>query len=117
MVGKGALLLELLPIQGVLAIDVTTAFLAITPLFFIQVPQPKKRVEQKNEDSQTSSIASVLGNMRNGLQFILDWRGLTILLLIVMLLNFLTWPLLSLVPILITQHFEGWVMELGWVAN
>ncbi|UCH61251.1 MAG: MFS transporter, partial [Anaerolineales bacterium] len=34
----GALLLEVLPVQGVLAIDVGTALLAIAPLFFIPVP-------------------------------------------------------------------------------
>jgi DHA3 family macrolide efflux protein-like MFS transporter len=113
----GALLLELLPMQGILVIDVGTAFLAITPLFFIPVPQPKTEGEPENAGSQTSFIASVLGDMRSGLKFILCWRGLTILLLIVMLLNFLAWPLMSLVPILITKHFEGGAMELGWFQS
>src|SRR4030043_174967 len=36
----GALLLVLLPMQGILAIDVFTAMLAVIPLFFFQVPQP-----------------------------------------------------------------------------
>ena len=40
----GALLLEILPMQGVLAIDVGTALLAITPLLFIGVSQPKSAV-------------------------------------------------------------------------
>ena len=39
----GALLLGVLPIQGILAIDVVTALFAIVPLFFIAVPQPKKK--------------------------------------------------------------------------
>jgi hypothetical protein len=38
----GALLLGILPIQGVLLIDVGTALLAILPLCFIQVPQPER---------------------------------------------------------------------------
>ena len=38
----GALLLDVLPIQGILAIDVVTALLAILPLFFIQIPQPER---------------------------------------------------------------------------
>jgi DHA3 family macrolide efflux protein-like MFS transporter len=36
----GALLLVWLPMQGILAIDVVTALLAITPLFFFKIPQP-----------------------------------------------------------------------------
>jgi DHA3 family macrolide efflux protein-like MFS transporter len=42
---------------------------------------------------------------------------LTILLLIVMLLNLLAWPLMSLVPILISKHFGGEALELGWFQS
>jgi len=38
----GALLFEVLPIQYILAIDVATAFLAISPLLVIAVPQPPR---------------------------------------------------------------------------
>ena len=38
----GALLLGLLPIQGVLLIDVGTALLAVLPLCFLQIPQPER---------------------------------------------------------------------------
>ena len=37
----GALALGVLPIEGALMIDVVTAFLGITPLFFYAIPQPK----------------------------------------------------------------------------
>jgi DHA3 family macrolide efflux protein-like MFS transporter len=40
---SGALLLGILPLEGVLAIDVVTALLAITPLLFINIPQPERR--------------------------------------------------------------------------
>src|SRR4030043_2426378 len=36
----GALLLVWLPMQGILAIDVVTALLAISPLFFFKIPPP-----------------------------------------------------------------------------
>jgi DHA3 family macrolide efflux protein-like MFS transporter len=55
--------------------------------------------------------------MRGGLQFILGWRGLTVRLVIVMLLNLLAWPLMSLVPILVTEHFGGEALELGWFQS
>ena len=37
----GALLVTLLPIQGILAIDVATALLAVVPLLFIGAPIPQ----------------------------------------------------------------------------
>ncbi len=43
----GALLLEMLPIQGILAIDVVTALFAILPLIFIQIPQPERIAKVK----------------------------------------------------------------------
>jgi DHA3 family macrolide efflux protein-like MFS transporter len=38
----GALLLEVLDMQGTLAIDVVTAVMAVVPLFFVRVPQPHR---------------------------------------------------------------------------
>ncbi len=38
----GALLLSALPMYGIILIDVVTACFAITPLFFIPIPQPVK---------------------------------------------------------------------------
>lgn len=43
----GALLLNALPLEGILIIDVATALAAILPLLWIQVPQPA-RVEQRD---------------------------------------------------------------------
>lgn len=113
----GALLLKLLPVQGVLAIDVGTAVLAITPLLFVKVPQPVETVEPEGAVVQPSFVSSVLGDMHGGLRFISGWRGLTVLLLIIMALNLLAWPLTSLVPILITKHFGGEAVELGWFQS
>ena len=54
----GALLLEVLPIQGILAIDVVTALFAILPLVFIQVPQPERIANKKlHSESQTTVLA------------------------------------------------------------
>jgi DHA3 family macrolide efflux protein-like MFS transporter len=113
----GALLLEWLPIQGVLAIDVSTAVLAITSLFLVQVPQPAAKGQRADETAQMPFVSSILDDMRSGMQFIFGWKGLTILLLMVMSLNFLAWPLMSLVPILVTKHFGGEALELGWFQS
>jgi DHA3 family macrolide efflux protein-like MFS transporter len=37
------------------------------------------------------------------------------LLIIVMLINFFVNPAMSLVPILVTRHFQGGALELGWL--
>src|SRR4030065_2836728 len=50
----GALLLVWLPMQGILAIDVFTAMLAVIPLFFFQVPQPEVQL-QTNGQAKSSS--------------------------------------------------------------
>ena len=42
----GALLLSILPTQGILLIDVGTALLAILPLIFISIPQPQRHEEE-----------------------------------------------------------------------
>ena len=38
----GALLMTLIPMSGIVAIDVITALIAVVPLFFIVIPQPEK---------------------------------------------------------------------------
>jgi DHA3 family macrolide efflux protein-like MFS transporter len=99
----GALLLDILPIQSILAIDVGTAAFAIALLMFIRIPQPK------NGDAGKASggISRVIGDMREGFRFITGWRGLLIIMGIAMAFNLLIIPAMSLTPILVTEHFAG----------
>ncbi len=57
----GALLLEFLPMQGVLAIDVLTAAIAVTPLLFIAIPRPRAIGQVR---------ASFLRDLREGFRFV-----------------------------------------------
>jgi len=107
----GALLIELMPTQGVLAIDVVTAAFAIIPLFFIAIPQPERDTQPGSEKP------SVLREMKDGLNYVLAWRGMMYIAGIAMLLNFLLAPASSLMPLLIKDHFGGGVMQLGWVNS
>jgi DHA3 family macrolide efflux protein-like MFS transporter len=109
----GALLLELLPMQGILAIDVITALIAIGPLVFIRIPQP-----ERTEDSMAGgAVASVLGGVREGLRFVWGWPGMTLIIVIAMLLNLVGAPALSLLPIMVTQHFGGGAAEYAWLES
>ena len=59
----GALLLGVLPMQGILAIDIVTALLAVTPLFFIRIPQPAGAAPLAG---RPSAKPSVWQDMRQG---------------------------------------------------
>jgi DHA3 family macrolide efflux protein-like MFS transporter len=109
----GALLLEVLSIQGVLSIDVGTAIIAIIPLFFIAVPQP-----QTSTLSETSEVkTSVWQDFRIGLRYMLGWPGLLLVAAMAMVINLVLTPAFSLVPILVTKHFGGEAFQLAWLDS
>jgi DHA3 family macrolide efflux protein-like MFS transporter len=110
----GALLLEVLPLQGILAIDVITAAFAIIPLLFIPVPQPERN-ERRAMDGAVGP--SVWQDFKEGLQYMIGWPGLMIIAFMAVLINFLLTPAFSLLPLLIKDYFGGGAMELGWVES
>jgi DHA3 family macrolide efflux protein-like MFS transporter len=99
--------------QGILAIDVVTAIIAIGPLVFISIPQPE-RVE---ELTSGGAVASVLRDVRGGFRFVWGWRGMTLIIIIAMLLNLVGTPALSLLPIMVTDHFGGGAAEYAWLES
>jgi len=110
----GAMLLEMLPLHGIMAIDVATAALAITPLFFVAIPQP----QQSTGTAGLSSAKSTLwDDMREGLKYAWHWPGLMATSVMAMFLNFTIYPATSLMPILITEHFGGGALQLGWMNS
>lgn len=110
----GALLLEILPLQGILAIDVITAIVAITPLFFIPVPQPERIERQASGESQR---VSVWQDFKEGLHYMGNWPGLMMIGLMAVIINFLLTPAFSLLPLLVKDYFGGGALELGWVDS
>jgi MFS transporter, DHA3 family, macrolide efflux protein len=104
----GAVLIGLLPTQGVLLIDVVTALMAIAPLLFIAVPQPAQS-NAANSEKKTTYWQDV----RDGFAYVAAWPGLLAIMLMAVLINFLLTPALSLMPLLITKHFELGAIELG----
>jgi DHA3 family macrolide efflux protein-like MFS transporter len=105
----GALLLSLLPMQGILGIDVGTAILAIVPLLFIPVPQPERIANGETSQGNTS----VWQDMRAGLQYVWSWKGLLFICLMATLVNFLLNPAFALMPILVKNHFNGEAIQLA----
>jgi DHA3 family macrolide efflux protein-like MFS transporter len=110
----GALLLELLPIQGILGIDVVTAIIAIAPLFFFAIPQPE-RIEKG--DLEGEDRPSIWDDFAAGLRYVLNWPGLLIIASMAVLINFLLSPAFSLLPLLVKDYFNGDALQLSWINS
>lgn len=109
-----ALLLSLLPLHGVMAIDVGTALLAVAPLLFIPIPQPPSRPAAGPAGRPRPSVWA---DLRVGLRYVAGWPGLMGILVMAMLINFVVNPAFSLMPILVTKHFGGGAVQLGWLES
>lgn len=107
----GALLLELLPMQGVLAVDVVTAMIAVTSLFFVDIPQPVRKVDP----AATAQKPSLWSDFREGLRYVAGWPGLMAIMVMAALINFLFTPAGTLTPLLVKEHFDGGAFHLGWI--
>jgi DHA3 family macrolide efflux protein-like MFS transporter len=106
----GALLWGVLPLYGILAIDVGTALLAILPLCFIPIPQPAAR-------GRVGASFSLIQDVMEGLRYVWRWPGVRALLLMATVINFTINPGFALMPILITRHFGRGALELGWMES
>jgi DHA3 family macrolide efflux protein-like MFS transporter len=108
----GALLISILPTQGILMIDVGTALLAILPLLFISIPQP-----MRHEDPENKEKPGLVQDIRAALAYIRSWPGLVAILFMALFLNFLLVPTGALFPLLVTKHFEKGALELGLINS
>ena len=106
----GALLLEILPMQGILSIDVITALFAILPLAFIHVPQPKR-------GEVAAEKTTIWKDFKSGLSYLIGWPGLLIVGLMTVGINFTIIPAFSLLPLMIKDYFGGSAIHLGWVES
>jgi len=106
----GALLLGMLPMQGILAIDVITALFAILPLTFVHVPQP----ERNTVDAEKTTVWT---DFKGGLRYMISWPGLLIVGLMTVGINFTIIPAFSLLPLMVKDYFGGSAIHLGWVES
>ncbi len=98
----GALLLALLPMYGVLAVDICTAIVAISTVIMTRIPQPQKTEGGKE---------SVAEGVSRGFRFVRKWPGALTLIIMAMILNFLLAPTEALLPILTIEHYAGGASE------
>lgn len=103
----GALLITLLPFEGIMAIDIVTALIAVAAVISIAIPNPVR------ENQSALSVRAVFQDTAAGLQYIWSWTGLRNIMIIATVLNLLLTPAFSLLPILVTRHFQRGAAELA----
>ena len=109
----GALLLGVLPMQGILAIDVFSALFAIVPLLFTRIPQPDRHTGITEDEGQET----IWQGVKSGLRYVISWPGLLIVSLMTVGINFTIIPAFSLMPLLVKEYFGGSAIHLGWVES
>lgn len=108
----GALLMSLLQFYQVIAIDVLTAIIAISPLFFIAIPQP-----MRSDAVAMVTPRTLARDVVAGFRYLKDWRAMLYIVLVAALLNFLLAPSGTLMPLMVTQVFNGDVWKLSLLES
>lgn len=102
----GALLLAMLPFQGVMAIDVVTAIAGIGALLVVAIPRPAPATNVEARPSFWAELAE-------GLRYVRGWSGLMVILVMATVINFFLIAAAALMPMLVTLHFGGKVLDLA----
>lgn len=105
----GALLIEALPMQAVLSVDILTAALGIGALAVVHVPQPVR--------TAAPGALNVRRELAEALQYMRGMPGLMILVFMAVAINFVLIPAGTLLPLLAKDHFGGGAQEFGWMES
>jgi DHA3 family macrolide efflux protein-like MFS transporter len=105
----GALLLNLIPMQAIMVIDIGTALFAILPLFFIPIPQPKHK--------NGKEVSSILADLVNGIKVLWSMPGLWLITLSHAVIYLLMMPAYSLIPIYVTDYLSGGAAQLALLQS
>lgn len=108
----GAILLSLMPLHAIMGIDLGTAAVAIVSLLLVAIPQP-----ERTATPGAGQKVSVWEDFRAGLRYVWGWPGLMAILVMAMIINFVVNPAFSLMPLLVTDHFDGGALQLGWLQS
>ncbi len=111
----GAFLIQVMSTQGILMIDVSTAAIAVIPLLFFAIPQPVRNGSDAN--SKTTEKPSFWQDLKEGWQYVANWPSLMALIFLAMLVNFLINPAFTLLPLVVTEHFNKGAVELGLINS
>ena len=108
----GALLLAVLPMTGVMLVDVATALFAIVPLAFIRVPRP-----QRAGGAALHAASSIWSELIAGMRYLVERKGHMTLVVMAALINACLVPAFSLLPLLVSGELGGNALQLAWVTS
>ncbi|MDF9829428.1 MFS transporter [Parabacteroides sp. PF5-6] len=94
----GALFITIWDMQYVLLLDVVGAVIACTSLLFVHIPNPERA---------EAVIPNVLREMKEGIQVVLQNRGLSWVFLFSILVMLFLMPVSVLFPLMTLDHFGG----------
>ena len=101
----GALFMGIMPLHGVMLVDVGTALLAILPLLWQEIPQPQR--EARGEPP------TIWADMRDGMRYLWGWKGLVAFIVAAMIFKIALTPAFSLFPLLVSQTFQKQAADLS----
>jgi DHA3 family macrolide efflux protein-like MFS transporter len=107
----GAMLLGFLDVRGILPLDVITAVIALVPIALLRIPQPEA------QHVQGTGVRAVVHDLGEGLRYIWDWKGMRWFMATTLVWGVFVTPLISFQPLLVTQHFKGGAVEVGWMSS
>lgn len=105
----GAVLVELVPIEYILAIDITTAGVAILALVSIVIPRIKPETVKKGQGLTRQAV--------QGFRYLIVRKGLGLLFLYIAMVRLFAIPAWRFLPLLVTQHFRGSAIHLGLITS
>ena len=91
-----------------------TAIFAILPLCFIVIPQPAYIERRKTQSGPQTTLWQ---DFKIGLKYSLGFKGLLIVGLMAVILNFTIIPAFSLLPLLVKEYFGGNAIHLSWLES
>lgn len=100
----GAMLVTLWDIEYVILLDVAGALIAVTSLFFVNIPNPEKTEE---------STRDILKEMKEGAMTVLRSKGMSYVFLFSIVVTFFLVPISVLFPLMTLDHFEGTEFQAG----
>jgi MFS transporter, DHA3 family, macrolide efflux protein len=106
----GALVMDLIPFQSVVAIDVVTAAFAITPLFFVHIPQPACTISTAQTGGKKPSLWA---DMSAGWRYVTGWKAMMLMLGMATMINLLVNPAFALLPLLVKKNLHGGAPQLA----
>ncbi len=98
----GALVMDVIGVEGSLLVDVITAIIAVGIVSFTHIPRQEQLEEQNG-----SWVGTVLRDMRDGLRYLVNWKGMMVITVMALIFKIALSPAFSLLPLYVAKHFNG----------